>query len=145
VSWLLDTNVVSELIRPRPDANVLEWIERRSRDQSLVHLSALTLAEIFRGVMRLERRGPDFARLWAWTTSDLPARFEGRILPFDAGVAETWGKMTAAVPKGIAVATMDSLIAATARHHALVLVTRNVADMRHFPGLELEDPWLTGE
>ncbi|MGH6917222.1 MAG: PIN domain-containing protein, partial [Geminicoccaceae bacterium] len=71
------------------------------------------------------------------------ARFGGRILPFDADVAETWGKMTAAVPRGIAVATMDSLIAATARHYGLILVTRNVMDMRHFPGLDTEDPWLT--
>lgn len=143
MSWLLDTNVISELTRPRPDVNVAEWIDRRSRDQFLLHLSALTLAEIFRGVMRLERRGPQFAQLWAWVTSDLPARFGGRILPFDAGVAETWGKMTAAVPKGVAVATMDSLIAATARHHGLILVTRNVVDMRYFPGVETENPWLS--
>lgn len=144
MSWLLDTNVVSELVRPRPNANVIEWIDRHSRNQFLLHLSALTLAEIFRGVMRLETSGPRFARLWSWVTSDLPARFEGRILPFDADVAETWGKMTAAVPKGMAVATMDSLIAATSRHHGLVLVTRNVMDMRHFPGLATENPWLTG-
>ena len=142
MTWLLDTNVVSELTRPRPDANVVDWIDRHSEDQFLLHLSALTLAEIFRGVMRLERRGPQFARLWSWVTSDLPTRFGGRILPFDADVAETWGKMTAAVPKGIAVATMDSLIAATARHYGLVLVTRNVVDMRHFPGLDTDDPWL---
>lgn len=142
MSWLLDSNVVSELVRPRPDAQVVAWIERRAAQQARLHLSALTLAEIFRGVMRLDRRSPRFARLWSWVRSDLPARFAGRILPFDTDVASTWGEMTAAVPKGVAVATMDSLIAATARHHGLILVTRNVADMRHFPSLVAENPWL---
>ncbi|MGH6921315.1 MAG: PIN domain-containing protein, partial [Geminicoccaceae bacterium] len=70
MSWLLDTNVVSELTRPRPNANVVDWIDRHSRNQFLLHLSALTLAEIFRGIMRLERRGPHFPRLWSWVTSD---------------------------------------------------------------------------
>jgi predicted nucleic acid-binding protein len=143
VSWLLDTNVVSELMRPRPDRNVVAWIEHVSRHQGRMYLSALTLAEIVRGVMRLEPRSPRFARLWAWATTDLPARFVGRILAFDADVAATWGEMTAALPRGIAVGTMDSLIAATARHHGLILVTRNVADLRHLRGLAIENPWVT--
>jgi predicted nucleic acid-binding protein len=143
VSWLLDTNVVSELARPRPDANVVAWIDRRSRQQAHLYLSALTLAELYRGVMRIDRQTPRFARLWSWVRSDVTARFAGRILPFDADVAQTWGEMTAALPKGVVVPTMDSLIAATARHYGLFLVTRNVADMRHFSGLAADNPWLT--
>lgn len=143
MSWLLDTNVISELARPRPNAQVVTWIHRHSGQQARLHLSALTLAEVFRGVMRLDRRNPRFARLWSWVRSDLQARFAGRILPFDDDVAETWGAMTSALPKGITVATMDSLIAATAKHHGLILVTRNITDMHHFPGLAIENPWKT--
>jgi predicted nucleic acid-binding protein len=95
VSWLLDTNVVSELAKPRPDANVVAWIDRHSRQQAHLYLSALTLAEILRGVMRLDRQSPRFARLWSWVRSDVTARFAGRIVPFDAEVAVTWGEMTA--------------------------------------------------
>ena len=72
---------------------------------------------------------------------ELPARFAGRILAFDEQVARSWGAITAALPKGGNVANMDSLIAATAVHHHLVLVTRNVADMRRFPDLAIENPW----
>ena len=143
MSWLLDTNVVSEAAKPRPDANVIAWIDRHSTQQAHLYLSALTLAEIFRGVMRLERQSPRFARLWSWIRSDVTTRFAGRILPFGADVAQTWGEMTATLPSGVAVPVMDSLIAATARHHGLVLVTRNVVDVRHFPGLAVDNPWLT--
>jgi predicted nucleic acid-binding protein len=142
VSWLLDTNVVSELAKPRPNANVVAWIDQRSGQQARLYLSALTLAEIFRGVMRLDRRSPRFARLWSWARSDVTARFAGRILPFDADVALTWGEMTAALPKGVVVPTMDSLIAATARHYGLILATRNVTDIRHLFGFAADNPWL---
>lgn len=142
MSWLLDTNVVSELAKPRPDANVVAWMDQRSGQQARLYLSALTLAELFRGVMRLDRQSPRFSRLWAWVRSDLTARFGGRILPFDDDVALTWGEMTAASPKSVAVPTVDSLIAATARHYGLVLVTRNAADIMHLPGLATDNPWL---
>jgi len=143
VSWLLDTNVVSEVAKPKPNANVVAWLDQRSTQQAHLYLSALTLAEIFRGVMRLDRQSPRFARLWSWMKSDVTTRFAGRILPFDADVAQTWAEMTAALPRGVAVPVMDSLIAATARHHGLVLVTRNVVDLRPFPGLAVDNPWLT--
>jgi predicted nucleic acid-binding protein len=144
VSWLLDTNVVSELAKPRPDANVVDWINRRSRQQAHLYLSALTLAELYRGIMRGDPQAPRFARLWSWVRSDVTTRFAGRILPFDADVAQTWGQMMAALPKGVVAPTMDSLIAATAKHYGLILVTRNVVDVRHFPGLAADNPWLTG-
>jgi predicted nucleic acid-binding protein len=76
-----------------------------------------------------------------WLTSDVAVRLARRILSFDEHVARTWGKMTAALPKGITVANMDSLIATTAQHHGLILVTRNVNDMRHFTELVVENPW----
>lgn len=141
MSWLLDTNVVSEVTKPRPDLNVVAWIDQHSAQQEHLYLSALTLAEIYRGVMRLDRQSPRFARLWSWIRSDVTTRFAGRILPFGADVAQTWGEMTAALPKGVIVPTMDSLIAATAKHHGLILVTRNTVDTRHFSGLATDNPW----
>lgn len=141
MSWLLDTDVVSESIKPRPNAGVVAWLTERSDDEARLYVSALTLAEIDRGVLRLDRDRRRFARLQAWLSSDLPARFAGRILGFDERVARTWGAMTAALPKGVAVSTMNSLIGAIAVHHGLILVTRNVRDLRHFAGLAVENPW----
>jgi toxin FitB len=141
VSWLLDTNVISELAKPRPHPGVVGWLKQRAGHESRLYLSALTLAEIHRGALRLDRKSRLYARLQTWLASDVAVRFAHRILPFDEHVARTWGRMTAALPKGIAVATMDSLIAATAHHHSLILVTRNVSDMRRFAELVIENPW----
>jgi toxin FitB len=129
------------LIRPKPAPGVVAWVVERSTEEARLYLSALTLPEIQRGVLRLDPGSQLVARLLAWLNTDLAARFAGRILAFDDQVARTWGAMTAALPKGIPVSTMDSLIGATALHHGLVLATRNVKDLRHFGGLALEDPW----
>lgn len=141
MSWLLDTNVISELIRPKPSVAVVTWLAEHSVDEARLYLSALTLAEIHRGVLRLDPRSQLFARLHAWLNTEVATRFTGRILAFDEQVARTWGRMTAALPRGIAASTMDSLIGATALHHGLILATRNVSDLRHFEGLALENPW----
>ncbi|MEJ0069851.1 MAG: PIN domain-containing protein [Pseudomonadota bacterium] len=93
------------------------------------------------GIQQLADSDPRSPRLRRWALVDLSARFAGRTLGFDEPVARTWGDMTARIRRGIAIPTMDSLIAATALHHDLVLVTRNVADMRHFDGLSIENPW----
>jgi toxin FitB len=141
VSWLLDTSVISELVKPRPNPGVVGWLTKRSGDEPRLSISALTFAEIYLGALRLDRNSRLYARLQTWLTSDIAVRFTHRILPFDEQVARTWSKMTAALPKGMAVSNMDSLIAATAQHHSLILVTRNVSDMRHFVELVVENPW----
>jgi predicted nucleic acid-binding protein len=141
LSWLLDTNVISELVRPRPNAGVVDWMAQRSGDEPRLYISALTLAEIHRGALRLDRTSRLYARLQRWLTSEVTVRFAEKILPFDDQVARTWGRMTGALPRGIAVSTMDSLIAATAHHHGLILITRNVDDLRHFVDLMVENPW----
>jgi predicted nucleic acid-binding protein len=141
VTWLLETNVISELVKPRPNAGVTKWLADRTSDEPRLFISALTLAEIYRGALRLDRDSQLFTRLQRWLTSDVAVRFARRILPFDEHVARTWGTMTAALPKGITVANMDLLIAATAQHHGLILVTRNVNDMSHFTELVVENPW----
>lgn len=141
MSWLLDTNVVSELVRPRPAPALVGWFKERAGVEQRIFLSALTFAEIHRGILRMNRGSPRYARLYAWANGELPARFAGRILAFDVGVARTWGEMTARLPRRANVPNMDSLIAAIAHHHNLVLVTRNERDFGAFADLVVENPW----
>jgi len=136
VSYLLDTNVLSELVRPRPEARVLEWF-REVPDEAL-HVSVLTLGEIRSGIERLGS-GARREKLRIWLETELSGWFEDRVLPIDAGVTDRWGRLLAAT--GRPVPAVDGLIAATALHHELRLVTRNAADFT-FPGLEVVDPWL---
>ncbi|MDF2767020.1 MAG: putative plasmid stability-like protein [Rhodospirillales bacterium] len=92
MSWLLDTNVVSELIRPKPNVGVVTWLAERSGDEARLYLSALTLAGIHRGVLRLDSKSRLFGRLQAWLNTELAARFAGRVLAFDEQVARTWAR-----------------------------------------------------
>ncbi len=136
--FLLDTNVISELVKPRPDANVTTWID--GTDESLLNLSVLTLGEIRRGIAALPQSRRR-ATLEAWLDKDLPARFEERILPIDQEVADRWGLLTAAArDSGIVLPVIDGLLAATALEHNLTLVTR---DTRQIPsmGIAVFNPW----
>jgi hypothetical protein len=137
VSYLLDTNVVSELVRSRPNARVVAWIDALPTEA--LHLSVLTIGEIRSGVERLRDREKR-ERLRGWLEQDLPAWFEDRLLPVTVEIADRWGRLVAEV--GRQVAAIDSLLAATALHHDLRLVTRNTVDFR-YPGLEVVDPWGT--
>jgi predicted nucleic acid-binding protein len=123
VSWLLDTNVVSEIRKgSRGDPGVIRWASGRE-DQAW--LSAMTLGEIRRGI-ELKRRKDEVAahRLEVWLHG-LLANFGSRILPVDERVAEVWGRLNVPDP----IPTVDALIAATALVHGLTLVTRNVRDV----------------
>ena len=136
--FLLDTNIISELVKPRPEANVAAWIE--ATDESLLHLSVLTLGEIQRGIASLppsKRR----ATLEAWLNKDLRARFEGRILIVDEEVADRWGLLTAtARNNGIVLPVIDGLLAATALEHNLTLVTRDTGQIPSM-GVAVFNPW----
>lgn len=135
MSYLLDTNVISELRRKSPDAGVVDWFAQRPA--STLYLSVLTLGELRKGIEGL----PDTKRrglLLDWLETELPLFFSGRILPIDGKVADRWGRMVAAA--GCPVPAVDSLIAATAAHHGLSLVTRNNCDFANF-GLEVIKPW----
>jgi toxin FitB len=142
VNFLLDTNLVSEWTKPRPDAGVVTWLAEADEDR--VFISVVTLAELRHGIERLPA-GARRLRLDAWLTEDLPNRFEARVLPIDAGTANAWGKVVA---RGQAasrpVGTMDAFIAATAEQHDLTLVTRNVADFEAL-NVRLINPWKNGE
>lgn len=126
MTFLLDTNVVSEAARPRPAPSVLDWLAKVDEDR--VFLSVVSLAEIRRGIERLPP-GPRRNGLEAWLQEDLPLRFEGRLLGIDASVADAWGRIVARrEDSGRPIGTMDAFIAATAAAHSLILVTRNVRD-----------------
>lgn len=137
MSYLLDTNVISELVRTTPNEHVVAWFSDVP-DEAL-HLSVLTLGEIRKGVERL-RAGARREKLRVWLETELPGWFGDRMLAVDAGVADRWGRLLAEV--GRPVPAVDGLLAATALHHELRLVTRNEADF-DFPGLEVVNPWST--
>jgi predicted nucleic acid-binding protein len=136
--FLLDTNVISELVKPQPDGSVLRWIGET--DEALLFLSVLTLGEIRNGIEKLgpgKRRG----RLESWLAVDLPLRFQERVLAIDEGIAQRWGALSAAAAKtGRPVPVIDGLLAATALHHDLMLVTRGDGDVCG-TGVPVLDPW----
>ncbi|TCU20445.1 type II toxin-antitoxin system VapC family toxin [Rhizobium sullae] len=135
---LLDTNVLSEVTKPRPEARVLHWLDGLDEDRAFI--SVVSIAEIRRGVA-LMANGRKRDALAEWLVRDLPQRFERRVIPVDEPVALAWGDlMGLAKRSGRGLASMDGLIAATAMAHDLTLATRNIRD---FDGLGIEtiDPW----
>ncbi|WP_088343595.1 MULTISPECIES: type II toxin-antitoxin system VapC family toxin [Rhodomicrobium] len=135
MSYLLDTNVVSELLRPKPNLQVVAWFKDKPNES--LYLSVLSLGEIRKGVERLQG-GARKERLRLWLEQELPAWFGDRFMPVAQGVADRWGRLLAQAER--TPGAIDSLIAATALHHGLRLVTRNEADFR-FDGLEIVNPW----
>jgi toxin FitB len=123
VTYLLDTNVLSETRKRQPAAGVAEWIA--ATPPGRMHVSVLTLGEIEQGIARIRGRGDQgqAAALERWLT-DVQAGFEDRILPVSLPVAAAWGRQPQTQP----VPVIDALIAATARVHGLTMVTRNAKD-----------------
>lgn len=135
MSFLVDTNVLSELRKQRADARVVAWAEMRPR-QSL-YLSVLSLGEIRKGVEGVA--DPAFRhRLTDWLEVDLRNYFVGRLLSIDEQVADRWGRIQASA--GRSLPAIDGLLAATALHHDLTLVTRNIKDFAGL-GVQLVNPW----
>jgi predicted nucleic acid-binding protein len=123
VSYLLDTNVVSEIRRSHPDPAVVRWVHQQVPGST--YLSVMTVGEIRRGIEHLSRRDPVQAqRLESWFTG-IQIEFRGRILPITGNIAEEWARLMVPNPLPI----MDAFIVATARMHGLTLVTRNTADV----------------
>ena len=137
--FLLDTNIISELVKPRPDPYVVRWVD--ATDESLLYLSVLTLGEIRRGIASLMQSRPR-ATLQAWLDKDLRARFQQRILDIDEDVADRWGLLAAAArDNGMTLPVIDGLLAATALEHNLTLVTRDVGQIPSM-GVTVFNPWL---
>jgi len=138
LKYLLDTNVISEWTKPRPDPAVVRWLgEAREEDLSL---SVITLGELWNGVEQLPpgKRRTSLAR---WIEQDLTARFEGRMLGIDERIAQAWGALLARSRKqGKVMHAVDALLAATASVHALTLVTRNTRDFAA-AGIQMLNPF----
>lgn len=142
MKYLLDTNVISELLAKNPNERVTEWIDTREPDS--VYLSVVTIGEIQRGIERLghSRRKETLTK---WLQEDLLERFQGRVLEVGIKVMLRWGLLTAEMErKGRQLPAIDSLIAAIALDYDCVLVTRNEADFQA-TGVKILNPWTQVE
>ncbi|MGE0253797.1 MAG: type II toxin-antitoxin system VapC family toxin [Alphaproteobacteria bacterium] len=137
--WLLDTNVVSELGRATPARNVVAWA--RAVPEGRLFISVLTLAEYEKGIAHLDPASPAVLRYEA-ALAALAARFRGRVLPVSDAIVHRWGHISGAVKRLTRQSppVIDTLLAATAIEHQLVLVTRNIRGVEH-AGATLLDPW----
>jgi predicted nucleic acid-binding protein len=138
MTFLLDTNVLSEWVKPQPNPGVAAWLADVDEDRAFI--SVITLAELRSDVAALtvgRRRN----RLEAWLAQELPTRFEGRVLAVDPAVADAWGRITASArATGRSIHAMDAFLAATAHVHQLTLVTRDVLDFQG-AGTPVLCPW----
>ncbi|MBL8317815.1 MAG: type II toxin-antitoxin system VapC family toxin [Burkholderiaceae bacterium] len=136
--WLLDTCVLSEYARAKPDARVMRWLA--DADEESLALSVLTLAELRRGALALpsSRRRSALA---AWIDESLPARFHGRVFSVDKTVTDVWAERQARLDRyGRPLPVFDGLIAATALAHGYGVATRNERDFVDF-GVSIVNPW----
>jgi predicted nucleic acid-binding protein len=136
--FLLDTYVISEFVRPKPEQKVINWLDAINEEN--LFISVATIGEIQHGVDKL----PSSSRkneLIAWLNKDLINRFDQRIIPIDVSVMTVWGALMArSEQQGKRMSVMDGMIAATAYKENLTLVTRNVDDFETC-GLRLVNPW----
>lgn len=136
MSFLLDTNIVSEARKPAGDANVKAWLASVRSDD--LYLSVLVVGEVHRGIERLRRRDSAQAAVYEAWLATLRHDYTDRLLAVDAAVAEVWGRLNVPDP----LPTIDGLLAATALVHGLTLVTRNTADVAR-TGVLLLNPFET--
>ena len=138
MKYLLDTNVISELIAKQPNQQVVRWID--ALDTNSVYLSVITIGELRKGIEKLAD-SPRKDILSAWLIDDLLVRFEGRVLPVDIDVMLIWGELTGRLERvGRPLPAINSLIAALAIHHTCSLVTRNEDDFKD-TGVTILNPW----
>jgi hypothetical protein len=134
VSFLLDTNVLSETRKRLPHQNVITWLQQR--DQTELYISVLTLGELAKGIARRRKTDqPAAVNLTHWLDG-IELLFSDRLIPIDPAIARVWGELNA--DRNLAV--IDSLLAATAKVHGLTLVTRNVKDIET-TGVKYLNPW----
>ncbi len=142
VRFLLDTNVVSEPVRPRPEPQLLRWLDERPLAE--LSVSVITFGEIQKGVLQMHP-GPRRDVLTRWYEHEVHEQFRDRVLPVDIPVAREWGRLVAeSVRTGRTLSVPDGLLLATATIHGLVLVTRNERDCRE-RGVAIVNPWKDTE
>ncbi|MHB8121198.1 MAG: PIN domain-containing protein [Desulfuromonadaceae bacterium] len=138
MKYLLDTCLISELVKKEPNPAVVNWLDEQ--DEQKLFLSVLNLGELQKGISKLQD-GTKKDELQAWVALDLVERFTGRILELDLKTALCWGRLQGeAEQAGEKLPVMDSLIAATAAAHGLIVVTRNVRDIERC-GVKVFNPW----
>ena len=137
--FLLDTCTISELVKPAPDPGVLKWFSQQ--DELALYLATVSLGELKRGIEKLAA-GKRKTFLQNWLTENVIQRFGDRVLPLGSDVCLRWGEMQAQLEKqGKPMPAIDGMIAATALHHQLTVVTRNTKDVKA-SGVGLFNPWL---
>jgi len=136
MSYLLDTNIISELIKKTPHPSVLKWIDTIDNDK--LYISVITLGEIRKGITGIQASERQ-EKISHWLEVELPAYFEERILNIDVNVADMWGRLQSK-KKGYILPAIDGLLAATAHVNGFALVTRNTKDFIH-TSIEMINPW----
>jgi predicted nucleic acid-binding protein len=138
MKYLLDTCVISEIIRPKPSIKVTKWIKKG--DETNFFISVLTIGELHKGIEKLDESKRK-EELHNWVENDLKERFWTRIIDIDLQIAMVWGKIQGMTERiGSPMPAIDSLIAATGITHHLTIVTRNTSDMKEC-GVALLNPW----
>ncbi|MFP4549132.1 MAG: type II toxin-antitoxin system VapC family toxin [Fidelibacterota bacterium] len=138
MNYLLDTCIISELIKNEPNKKVVSWID--SIDEMKLFLSVITIGEIEKGLSKLPK-SKQKSLISEWLHEDLLTRFNNRIINLDIDTLFQWGKMYAALElKGLKMPSIDSLIAATAKQNNFCLVTRNIRDFENC-SIVLFNPW----
>lgn len=134
MSYLLDTNVLAEIRKPRAHGGVMAWFESVETDE--LYVSVMTVGEVQQGIERLRRRDPRQAAVYEAWLRRLRRQYSDRVLPITEEIAAEWGRLNAGDPLPV----VDGLLAATAVVHRLTVVTRNVADFDR-TGVPLLDPF----
>ena len=138
MNYLLDTCVISELIKKSPNAQVTKWIQKI--EEKNLFISVLTFGEIQKGIEKLSESKKK-EKLHYWINNELTERFKNKIIPFDLQAASTWGKIQAQSEiAGKSMPAIDGQIAAIAISNNLAVVTRNTKDME-ISGVSLINPW----
>jgi predicted nucleic acid-binding protein len=135
VTWLIDTNALSELKKREPHPGVVRWF--KIQPSSSLYLSVLTLGELPRGIHAMQQ-GKRKDRFSAWLDIEIPGYFASRIIHLDSAVADRWGRLCVEAARPLP--AIDALLAATALVHGLTLVTRNLTDFE-LPGVRVVNPW----
>ena len=139
MTYLLDTYVISEYVKKQPNQQVINWID--VQEESSLFISIITIAEIKKGIVRIEKSQPSrYQKLEKWLQK-IEQRFTNRILPLNENILDTWAKICGqSEAQGKKLPIMDSLIAATASENNLVIVTRNLSDFA-FSSVNVFSPW----
>ena len=138
MKYLLDTCVISELVKKEPHPAVIRWMD--ACDESRMYLSVLTIVELIKGITKLPE-GDRREKLQFWASNDLALRFGQRLVEIDAEIAWAWGTLLGEAEKqGEKLPVVDSLIAVSANVHGLTVVTRNVQDIARCQA-KVFNPW----